>query len=116
MSNIKIEGRGSSAVVLVDGVSLTCLTSISVGMRAGHVAEVQATMFLREADIAIEGAVFRISGCEMPEAVEEALLDHLCAKYPLQSMVKRSTGGLFDPPKTADELQRLKDRTALNGD
>ncbi len=101
MSEIKIEGGNGCAHVSVDGVMLNRLTSVSIGIRPGEPAQVTATMAVRQQDVDLSGAALRIAGCEMPEAVETALLEYLCAKHPMRTALARATGGLFDVAKAA---------------
>jgi len=95
MSNIKIESASGWAKVWVDGVELRQLTGIAVNFPVGQIPEVAVSMAAFTGDLTMADGTLKINGLEMPEALEKALLDFLCAKYPMQSMVKRSTGGLF---------------------
>ncbi len=94
MPAIKITSGAGWAKVFVDGVELRQLTSVSVGMQPRAFPEVAVTMHARDGDIDMESGTLRIAGVDMPEAVERALLEHLCRKYPNQALVNASVGSI----------------------
>lgn len=87
MSDIKIECGTGWSKCWVDGVELNRMTGLVVEAKPGQPMEVRVALFARQADFDLTGAVLKIGGAEMPEALEKALLDYLCAKYPMQAMV-----------------------------
>lgn len=78
----------------VDGVELNRLTSIEARLEHGSLPTVTVSMAMMHGDIETSDAALKIGGIEMPESVETALLEYLCAKYPMRTIVARSVGGL----------------------
>ena len=94
MPAIKITSGVGWAKVAVDGVELRQLTSLVVNLQPQELPEVVVTMHARDGDIDMESGTLKIAGVDMPEAVERALLEHLCRKYPNQALVHAGLGGI----------------------
>lgn len=94
MSDIKITSGPGWAKVKADGVELKCLTGISTNFKGGCFPVVSVTMAVMDVEIDADGGILKIDGVEMPKSVENALLEYLCAKYPMRTMVARSMGDL----------------------
>lgn len=82
MSDIKIESGIGWAKCFVHGVELRQITGMVVDFQPGQPPEVRVDLFARHSTIDLTGAVLKIGGVDMPNDLEKALLDYLCAKYP----------------------------------
>lgn len=98
MSDIKITSAQGWTKVSVDGAELSHLVSASANFDARSLPVVTVSMVLKGGDVDASNGVLKIGGVEMPESVEKALLEYLCAKYPMQTMVARSASGLVGWP------------------
>ena len=99
MSDISITSGPGWAKVKVDGVELSRLTGVSANFEVASLPVITVTMAVMDGDVEAADGVLKIGGVEMPESVEKALLEYLCAKYPMRTMVARSVGGLVDVAK-----------------
>ena len=98
MSDINITSGPGWSKVKVDGVELNRLTGVEAKFAAGCFPVFTVTMAVMDGDVQASDGVLKIGGVEMPESVERALLEYLCAKYPMQTMVARSVSGLVGWP------------------
>lgn len=94
MSKINIESGRGFAKVSVDGRKLTHLTGLTVDFTDRYSPVVGVTIVMSETDIDLAGARLRVDGLEVPEAVETALLEYLCRKYPSRTAVEQAFAGL----------------------
>lgn len=99
MANIKIEGAGAFATVSVDGVPVRGVVAAALTMLPDEWPRLDLRVAATEQSVEITEATLVISGLEVPESVEQALLEYLCRKYPLSTAFKRGSGGLFDAAK-----------------
>lgn len=99
MSDISITSGPGWAKVKVDGAELNRLTGVSASFEPACLPVITVTMVVMDGDVEAADGVLKIGGVEMPESVEEALLEYLCAKYPMRTMAARAVGGLFDVAK-----------------
>lgn len=96
MTAIRIESDGFAAGITVDGQDIKGVTAAVVSLSPNGLPEVHLRLSAMHSSIALQDAKLVIQDVEMPEAVERALLEHLCRKYPMTSGFMRATGGLFD--------------------
>lgn len=92
MSDINIASGSGWSKVKVDGVELNRLTGVEAKFAAGCLPVFTVTMAVMDGDVQASDGVLKIGGVEMPESVETALLEYLCAKYPMRTMVARTLG------------------------
>lgn len=75
-------------------MELRQLTSLAVNLQPQELPEVVVTMHARDGDIDMESGTLKIAGVDMPEAMEKALLEFLCRKYPNQALVRVGLGSI----------------------
>lgn len=85
--NIKIDSCATRTKVFVDGQELNHLIGARVNFATGRFPEVEIDMGLISGDVNIADGVLKIGSIEMPESVERALLEYLCAKYQVMRVV-----------------------------
>lgn len=95
MSSIKIESGAGWAKVFVEGQQLRHLTGLAVDFTDRHAPKVGVTMHMTESCIDLTGATLRIDGVEVTKALEDALLEYLCRKRPLEAKFFRAAAGVF---------------------
>lgn len=101
MTTIQIESNGLQSSITVDGQAIKGVKAAVVSLDANSFPEVHLRLGAMHANIVLQDARLVIHDVEMPEAVERAILEHLCRKYPMTTMFQRATGGLFDVAKDA---------------
>lgn len=82
MTQITIEHANGGGRIKVDGHDLSGVLSAQVVLAAGSLPVVEVRLAATEHSMKFADGKLVVYGLEAPEALERALLDYLCQKYP----------------------------------